>query len=58
MGISEKVSRSEMSYDLGGLSELNLLSPLKWGKKDLQGRQDLNEPGDPDFRRMFPVPEH
>ena len=37
MGISEKVSRSEMSYDLGGLSELNLLSPLKWGKKELQG---------------------
>lgn len=35
----------------------SLLSPLKWGKKDLQGGQDLNElePQDPDFCKMLPI---
>lgn len=45
MDISEAISRSEVSSDLGGLSQPNLqlqplLSLLKWDKKDVQGSQD------------------
>lgn len=63
MDVSEDTSRSEVSYDLGGLSQLNLqlqpfLSPLKWDKKAVHCSQDLNElkPGDPDCCKMLPVP--